>query len=309
MSTDTINENETVDARTDSQKRMDGIAGNKGLTKLDKQYANVHSAAVKLYLDNKATKKYLLLGEETDVYMKMFVSGGGKREDGVKRLTELLHESGLGMEDIRVNDWIAVYNLAKLVTSTDSVAEISNVWLGTVAYRTLAMLKVAIDRDGMHYTFKTGWGDEACRLIRDGVRGKALVEAIKEHTEFVKESQRSAKMRKLSPSKQAQLEAAELADAREKQISAINKSAKVLREKAIEANFSPDDIFATLVHRGVIEPPDMDIASYVHTMDADKANELANALIERGNVSIVMTVASILSGWLKTNAESDKAVA
>ena len=41
----------------------------------------------------------------------------------------------------------------------------------------------------------------------------------------------------------------------------------------------------------------------MQTMDAETATTFARALIDRGDTSIVMAIASILSGWLEANAQ------
>lgn len=301
----------TCDGRTESQQKMDAIAGNKDATKLDKQYGRVLKAANDLF-GNKATRKYLLLGEESYTYIHMYVSGGGKRSDATARLTELLHESGLGLNDIRVNDWTAVYGLARLCTGVDSVKDMPHTWIGSVAYRSLAELKVAIERDETDYVFKAGgWALFTETAIATGVKGRALTEAIKEQAEYADNVNRTNRLKGLSPERVEQLQQSELAKERDKQITAINKAAENIRDKALEANLSPDDLLYTLVNRGVITAPEpierpMTPVEMANGLTVETASDLAYELVKRGHAEIIMAMAATLSGWVKANADAIK---
>src|SRR3954453_13646533 len=95
---------------------------------LDRQFAKILRSASDLFLNSKQTRKYLVLGEECDTYVRKAVDLGVKRSDAVARITDRLNEAGLGMADIRVNDWIAVYNLARLCTGQDTVKDMPPEW-------------------------------------------------------------------------------------------------------------------------------------------------------------------------------------
>ena len=299
---------QVIDPRSESERTVDEVLGAAELTALDRQFAKILRYANDLFISGKQTRKYLLLGEECDLYVRKAVDLGCKRADAVARITDRLADAGMGNQDLRVNDWIAVYGLARLCTEAATVKDMDPVWVGTHAYRTLAILKVAVERDDVNYTYKTHWGEKVQEWLRDGVRGRALEEAVKQHAKDVEEHVRETRKKSLTPEKQHQMEMAELAAERDRQITAINKAAEQIRDRAIKANLSSDDLLVTLVNRGIITPPEpvsvpMDPHDMARTMDAETATTFARALIDRGDTAIVMAVASILAGWLRGHAD------
>jgi hypothetical protein len=303
-----MNEQHDVDPRSESDRKVDEVLGAAELTTLDRQFAKILRHANDLFLNVKQTRKYLMLGEECDLYVRKAVDMGVKRSEAIARITDRLADAGMGNQDIRVNDWVAVYGLARLCTGADTVKDMDPLWVGSHAYRTLAILKVAIERDDTDYTFKPHWSENVREWLANGVRGRALEEATKQHAKVVEEHVRETRMKSLTPEKQHQLEMAQLSAERDKQVAAINKAAEQIRERAVKANLSPDDLLVTLVNRGIITPPEpvrvpMDSRDYAQQMDADQAAEFAKALIDRGNTAIVMAIASVLTGWLRSHAD------
>ena len=233
---------------------------------------------------------------------------GYKRSDAVSRITDRLADAGMGGSDIRVNDWMAVFGLACLVNGVDTVKEMDKGWIGTHAYRTLAILRVGIERDDVSYTFKPHWADRIQELLRDCVRGAALEKAVKDHTAAVAEHVRTTRMKGLTPALQHQAEMAELARERDKKVAAINKAAESVRDKAVEIGLSPEDLLTTFVSRGIITPPEavkvpLEPRDYAHQMNAEQAAEFAKALCDRGNVAIATAIAAVLTGWLRGHSE------
>lgn len=307
MSTDNKND----DVRTDSQKKVDSILGKTGATDSDRQFAKIEKAVCDLMGAGKATKRYLAAGEECYTYVHLAVGAGVERASAVSRITERLEECGYMPKDLRVNDWIAVYALARLTTETDNLAEIPNSWLNSVAYRSLAMLKVAVERDDTEYTFKPGWRDKVVDLITDGLKGDKLKAAITDHTAHLDELAKMARRRHLSPQRIEQEEKAAIVAEQDKKVKALEKTAEVLRTAAMDAGYAPEDIFGVLVNRGIVpeNAPNnvpMDLLEYARLMDSDSAAKLAGAIVDRGNYAIVMAVASVLTGWLKANADAAK---
>jgi hypothetical protein len=301
-----MNEQHDVDPRSESDRKVDEVLGAAELTTLDRQFAKILRHANDLFLNVKQTRKYLMLGEECDLYVRKAVDMGVKRSEAIARITDRLADAGMGNQDIRVNDWVAVYGLARLCNGADTVKDMDPLWVGSHAYRTLAILKVAIERDDTDYTFKPHWSEKVREWLANGVRGRGLEEATKQHAKVVEEHVRETRMKSLTPEKQHQLEMAQLSAERDKQVAAINKAAEQIRDRAVKANLTPDDLLVTLVNRGIITPPEpvrvpMDSRDYAQQMDADQAAEFAKALIDRGNTAIVMAIASVLTGWLRSH--------
>ena len=217
---------EELDPRSDSERATDSAMGAKELTALDRQFARILKAANEIY-GGKQLRKYLVLGEECYVYVLKATDAGAERSKAVERIGDRLADSGMSIKDIRVNDWMAVFGLAMLVTGESTVKDMDPVFLGSHAYRTFLTLKVGIERDraGMHYEFKTLWGDFIMGSLRDGLRGEKLEAAVKAHTAQVEEHVRTTRMKSLTPDKQHQFEMAELAREQDKQLNAISKAA------------------------------------------------------------------------------------
>src|SRR4051794_15284194 len=75
--TEHMNEQE-IDPRSASEKQVDEILGASGTTKLDKQFGRILKVANDLFISGKQTRKYLLLGEECDLYVRKAVDMGVK---------------------------------------------------------------------------------------------------------------------------------------------------------------------------------------------------------------------------------------
>lgn len=296
-----------TDPRTPSQRATDIAAGNTEPTKLDIQYGKVRTAAYELF-GNRQTLKYLLLGMECYTYVCMAVDGGAKRSKAVSRLEELLRESGIGIEP-RVNDWIAVFMLACLCTGKKTVADMPVEWIGSVSYHTLADLKIGIESDktGLHYAFKRGWSDFIEEAIANGITGDRLEESINKHKEELKGIFHAEAREGLSPERVAQLDAEDVAREMNKRVVALDRAISALTKAASDANYSPDDLLPKLVKAKVITPPEpiikpFDAEDIARTLDADSAAKLADALCQRGDYKVIMAIASVLTGYLRANA-------
>ena len=88
-------------------------------------------------------------------------------------------------------------------------------------------------------SFKPHWADRIQELLRDCIRGAALEKAVKDHAKAVEEHVRTTRMKGLTRQAQHQAEMAELARERDKKVTAINKAAESVRDKAVEIGLSP----------------------------------------------------------------------
>lgn len=294
---------EVEEVRSDTQKAIDSVLGVLGATEGDKLLGKIAKTACGLFLDTKATRKYLVLGAECHDYVVRATGMGVKRADVITRIEDRLREAGIGSADLRVNDWIAVYGLATLCTGQTEVKDMDNAWVGSYAYRTLAILKVAMERDGDAFAFKYGWREFALAALRDGLKGKRLEDACKEHAKVVADLIEANARKSLSPEQIAQRDAQQLSKERDKITQQIVRSAESIRDTAVKAHIPAQDLADMLVNRGIIPAPTpvkvpMDFDDLAHSLDHDGAIKLAQALCERGNVAVVTKLASELKGWL-----------
>ena len=299
-----------VDVRSETEKQVDAVLGATGTTQLDKQFARILRHASDLFLNGKQTIKYLTLADECRSYLNQALEAGVKRKDAIARITDRLHDAGIGVSDIRVNDWLAVLGVALNVAKVDSLSEIDKKFWSKPAYRTLAMLKVGVTRDDKGfggYIFKNGWADFIRSAIDKGLNGKRLVDAIDANAKAVTDLERFQSRAGLSPEQVDQRDRADLAKLRDKQISAIQKSIETLRDKAIEANMSQEDILNVMTNRGVItvKPTKAPtIAEMMRALTPDNATEFASCIVERGNPAIIATIVSQLVAWQYLHEES-----
>lgn len=250
--TSTILDETEIDGRSDRDKRIDEALGATEQTKFDRQVGNVVKAANELY-GAKALRKYLLLGEACDATVRMF-TGPVKREDLVKRLEDRLSDEGIGNSAIRVNDWIAVYNLACLITGKATVKDMPADFVSGHSYFSLAAMKVGIERGGTDYKWKDGWKPTIMSAIDAGIVGGDLADLLDDHKTKMDEAAVEAHRKSLTPERAA-AEARREADAlRDKATKQLKSLADKIADKAKEFNVSPEDLLAILVNRGVIPP-------------------------------------------------------
>lgn len=314
----TENNADVLDGRSEGEKIIDKKLGKSGPTPLDRKFGKIVRDASFLMFNTKHTRRYLQLGEDCDAFIIEAMATGEKRSVVVNRIASRLLAEGLGTNDVRVNDWIAVYGLARLCTGCDTVEEMPASWVDDIAYRTLAILKIGVDRGGVEvmdglerscFAYVDGWAGFVADAIRTKLRGDKLRVAVTQHKEVLKTEARTDSRKGLSPDRVAQIDAAEAAKDRDKKIQAINTSAEAIRVNAMKAQFSPADVLTTLINRKVVALSDMDMTDLAKSIDTSKASALAEAICRKGDHAVISSLAGVLQAWLDQHASRPQMIA
>lgn len=250
----------------------------------------------------KRTRENVDLGETYFDFVTKYTKAGMSATEVRFAMTEQMLADGCDPESIkRVPDRIAVYKLAVLCTGESRTADMPKDWLESVAYRTLAYLKVGVNTDAAgHGSWADGWKDFVLDAIRTGATGKALIESIKAHREYLQAVAERNKRSGMNPSQIAMYEQQQLQKQREKDRNAFVASIQGAVERAVKAGFRPDELSEITNGTGSLPPiqAPVDFAGVAHKLDPESVVTLANAIIERGNVALATQLAGLLKGWL-----------
>jgi hypothetical protein len=293
-----------VDIRSDADKAADAAMGLTEQSDDDRKIAKIVKAADELFNNTKATRKYLSLGELCYDFVYTATEGGetGERAACVKRIEERVRGvAGIQPTSIRVNDWIAVYWLARLVTGTARVKDMDGDWCATISYHTLADLKVGIERaKDETWLFKSGWEGFLRNAILSQttaapLRGEALAKALKDHSEMLEQLRETEKAKRMSPEQVQADERRQQRKEREETERKLQKSIDVFEDKVIEAGLVGSALRDLLERREIIPKVEvqkvpMDLADMARTMTPQDAIALVEFLRKEGNAAAIATL-------------------
>ena len=224
------------------------------LTALDRQFARILRHANEMFISGKQTRKYLLLGEECDLYVRKAVDLGCKRADAVgpdHRPAGRRRDGQPGHPRQRLDRGLRPgppLHRAATVKDMDPVwvgtPRLSHVWPsegGRSSGTSVDVLRIQ-DPSGATRS-RSGCGT--------GCVAGAWRRRSRQHAKDVEEHVRETRKKSLTPEKQHQIGDGRARRAsRTGRLTAISKAAEQIRDRAIEANVSSDDLLVTLVNRG-----------------------------------------------------------
>jgi hypothetical protein len=294
-------ETHDVDIRSEADKAADAAMGLNELSDDDRKIAKIVKAADELFNNTKATRKYLSLGELCYDFVYTATEGGetGERAACVKRIEERVRGvAGIQPSSIRVNDWIAVYWLARLVTGTARVKDMDADWCGTISYHTLADLKVGIERaKDETWLFKPGWeGFLRNAILSQGsatpLRGEVLAKGLKDHADTLENLRKTERSNSQTPEQVQAEERRQQRKDREAAERKLQKSIDVFEDKVIEAGLVGDALRDLLERREIIPKMEvktvpMDLAEMARTMTPQDAIAHVEFLRQEGNAAAI----------------------
>jgi hypothetical protein len=290
-----------VDIRSDADRATDAAMGLTEQSDDDRKIAKIVKAADELFNNPKATRKYLGLGELCYDFVYTATEGGetGERSACIKRIEDRVRGvAGVQASSIRVNDWIAVFWLARLTTGSARVKDMDADWCGSISYHTLVDLKVGIERaKDESWSFKKGWEG----FVREAIlsqttakplRGEALVKALKAHGDMLAQLHETEKASRMTPEQVHAEERREQRKEREAAERKMNKALDAFEDKVIEAGLVGSALRDLLERREIIPKVEtskvpMDLAEMARTMTAQDAIALVEFLRQEGNAAAI----------------------